>query len=452
MLQVERLVAEQFAPPAFHRRHIGFVEEDLSPGLSPKTPLQAKRRNLTLTLCGIYAKLTSDRLASHLRRLVGREAAIEVRGQVAQAISHKAYSYGYRKLRGRCYWWRPGQISSRLHTRCRRQKKVCLIDKAEFPRDKLCGGGLTLRSKIMFERIFRRPWKAELFISSRDVAFFSKGRFLASLKISSNLFFTTRLSFADYLLGLARDAGATLKLGDAVRKVDLDRQSIALQSDEDVAFRFLIGADGVNSIVAKTLFGKSFDPATVGFTLEAEVPRDRLPQHGNIVEIDFSAARWGYGWVFPKRDSVTIGIGGIHRLNPNLRHRLDEYFRRKGLDASEFKVKGQYIPGGDYRVIPGRSNVLLCGDAAGAVDPVSGEGIAFALQTGGAAGRTVAAALARPADRNALEVYREDYSNVVALLRRGKFWRRFIYPRLVEHLFAWAFRIEPARKRILGQG
>jgi geranylgeranyl reductase family protein len=340
--------------------------------------------------------------------------------------------------------------SAAAYTLAAAGKKVCLIDKAVFPRDKLCGGGLTFRSKIMFERIFKRPWKAELFISSRNVSFFSKGRFLASLKISSKLYFTTRLSFDDYLLGLARDAGTTLKLGDAVRKVDLERQSIALQSGEEVAFKFLIGADGVNSLVAKTLFGKSFDPATIGFTLEAEVPRDRLPQQGDIVEFDFSAARWGYGWVFPKQESFTIGIGGIHRLNPDLRGRLDQYFRRKGLDSREFKVKGQYIPGGDYRVIPGRSNVLLCGDAAGAVDPISGEGIAFALQTGGAAGWAVATALSHPADRSALEIYREYYSNVAASLRRGKFWRCFIYPRLVEHLFAWAFKAEPIRKRILG--
>lgn len=342
--------------------------------------------------------------------------------------------------------------SAAAYTLAAAGKRVCLIDKAEFPRDKLCGGGLTPRSKIMFERVFRRPWKAELFISSGDVRFFSKGRFLAALKISPKLSFTTRLCFDDYLLGLAREAGTTLKLGDAVRKVDLDRHSLMLQSGEEVAFKCLIGADGVNSVVAKTLFGNPFDPATIGFTLEAEVPRDLLPQQGDVVEFDFSAARWGYGWVFPKKDTLTIGIGGLHRLNPDLRRCLDAYFRRKGLDSREFKVKGQYIPGGDYRIVPGRSNVLLCGDAAGAVDPVSGEGISFALQTGGAAGRAVAKALSRPAECNALEIYRKDYDRVVALLRRGKFWRRFIYPRLVEHFFALVFRIEPARNWILGQG
>ena len=95
---------------------------------------------------------------------------------------------------------------------------------------------------------------------------------------------------------------------------------------------------------------------------------------------------------------------------------------------------------------------LLCGDAAGAVDPISGEGISFALQTGAAAGRAVAMALSRPAERCVLEIYCADYARVVTALRRRGFWRRFIYPRLVEHLFVLAFRIEQARNWILGQG
>jgi geranylgeranyl reductase family protein len=339
--------------------------------------------------------------------------------------------------------------SAAAYTLAAAGKKVCLIDKSEFPRDKLCGGGLTFRSKRAFERVFKRRWKAELINSSQDVSFFSKGQFLASYKVGANIYFTKRLDFDHYLVGLAQEAGAVLKLGDAVSHLDLERNSITLRSGAEIAFDFLIGADGVNSVVAKTLFGQSFDPAKIAFALEAEVPRDRLPQHGDLVEFDFNAARWGYGWVFPKPDTLTIGIGGLHRLNPDLRGSLDRYFRGKGLDTKEFKVKGQYLPAGDYRVIPGRANVLLCGDAAGAVDPISGEGIPFAMQTGAAAGRAVATALSQPAGRGALEIYCDDWKVVVASLRQAKFRRWFIYPRLAEHLFACAFRFKPIRKRIL---
>jgi geranylgeranyl reductase family protein len=342
--------------------------------------------------------------------------------------------------------------SAAAYTLAAAGKKVCLIDKAEFPRDKLCGGGLTFRSKSAFERIFKRPWKAELFNSSRDFLFSSNGRFVASYRSRANIYFMMRRSFDHYLLGLARDAGATLRLGDAVGNIDLAEKSLTLRSGQEIAFGFLIGADGVNSVVAKTLFGKSFDPATVAFTLEAEVPRDRLPHQGDRVEFDFNAARWGYGWVFPKQDFVTIGIGGMHRLNPDLRRRLDAYFQHKGLDAKDFKVKGQYLPCGDCRAVPGRSNVLLCGDAAGAVDPISGEGIPYALLTGAAAGTAVATALSQPAGRGALAIYCEDYRDIVASFRRAKFWRRFVCSRVMQRVFAWAFRVERVRKWLLVEG
>jgi geranylgeranyl reductase family protein len=339
--------------------------------------------------------------------------------------------------------------SAAAYTLARAGKKVCLVDKAVFPRDKLCGGGLTFRGKRAFERVFRHPWKNELFNSSHDVSFFSKGRFLASFRTNAKIYFMMRRSFDDYLLGLAQKAGAAVRLGDAVSTIDLERMHVSFASGETLSFRFLIGADGVNSVVGKNLFGRSFDPATVAFALEVEVPRARLPDQGDTVEIDFSAARWGYGWIFPKAQTLNIGIGGLHHRNPDMRGRLDVYLKRKGLDPRDFKVKGQYLPAGGHPKIPGRGNVLLCGDAAGAVDPISGEGIAFAIQTGGAAGAAVAGALSNPAGSSALTIYAEHFRDVVTMLRWGKFWRCFVYPPLIERLFAAALRCEPLRRWIV---
>lgn len=329
--------------------------------------------------------------------------------------------------------------SAAAYTLATAGRRVCLIDKAEFPREKLCGGLITLRSKRTFEKIFGRPWKAELFNSSQEISFFANGEFLAPQNGYSRLFFTMRLAFDHYLLSLAQEAGATLKLGKTINKIELDQNLIELQSGGEISFDFLIGADGVNSLVAKTLFGKSFDPDTIGFGLEAEVPREKLPQQGETVEIEFGAARWGYGWVFPKQNSFTIGVGGIHRLNPDLRDRFDQYLQRKGLNSSEFKVKGQYIPFGDFRRMPGGGSVLLCGDAAGTVDPITGEGIAYAMQTGAAAGLAILKAVSGNASGNAFELYCEDYKRVASSLRQANFWRCLIFPKLLQKLFAWAF-------------
>jgi menaquinone-9 beta-reductase len=329
--------------------------------------------------------------------------------------------------------------SAAAHTLATAGRRVCIIDKARFPREKLCGGLVTPRSKSTFEAIFGGTWKDELFNSSRNIEFFADGQFLAPQEAKLPLFFTMRFSFDDYLLGLAREAGAVTMLGETIETIDLDRSVVKLQSGEEVRFRFLIGADGVNSLVAKTLFGTSFNQHTIGFGLEVEVPRERLPSQADTVEIDFGAAHWGYGWVFPKARTFTIGVGGIHRLNPDLRARLDAYLRHKQLDSHDFKVKGQYIPFGDYRKQPGAGNVLLCGDAAGTVDPITGEGIAFAMQSGAAAGRAVVKACSGLATADALRAYCDDYRAIVSSIRQANFWRRFIFPKFLQRPFAWAF-------------
>jgi geranylgeranyl reductase family protein len=319
-------------------------------------------------------------------------------------------------------------------------RNVCIIDKAVFPREKLCGGLITLRSKKIFERAFEGEWKSELFLSSTRVAFFSDGKELAEAPPyhNSKLFFTMRIDFDNYLLELAHQAGAHLKLGQAVSKLDTKEMVIQLASGADISFDFLIGADGVNSQVAKSIFGYSFDPDTIGFGLEVEVPRENLPKQTDCVEIDFAAARWGYGWIFPKKSTFTIGVGGIHKLNPNLRESLDRYLQHKGLSVDEFKVKGQYIPFGDYRKTPGSGRILLCGDAAGTVDPITGEGIAYAMQGGEAAARAIISSMENKCD-NALDLYLIEYKNIAKPIKQATFWRKLIFPAIVQKPFAWAF-------------
>jgi menaquinone-9 beta-reductase len=317
-------------------------------------------------------------------------------------------------------------------------KSVCLIDKATFPREKLCGGLITLRSKSIFERVFEIPWDDKLFNSSAVVSFFSNGVFLAKVEGYSRLYFTMRYEFDDYLLNIARMAGTNLKLGETIAQIDLEKKIIFLESGTEVSFDYLIGADGVNSAVAKELFGSSFDANTIGFGLEVEIPRSYLPNQSDQVEIDFSAARWGYGWVFPKKQSFTIGVGGIHKFNPDIRSRLDDYLLHKGLAAKEFRVKGQYIPFGDYRKQPGSEDVLLCGDAAGIVDPITGEGIAYAMQSGAAAARAILAAGQRKPG-SAFDLYLTEYKAIASSIRQANFWRYLIFSGLAKKPFAWAF-------------
>lgn len=330
--------------------------------------------------------------------------------------------------------------SAAAYTLATGRVKTCLIDKSAFPREKLCGGLVTLRSKKIFEATFDRYWDEELFLACNEVAFYSNGKFLATSPSGySTLYFTMRIDFDAYLLSLAEKAGAVLKLDTRVSTINLSNNIIVLETGEQIQYRYLVGADGVNSRVAKEMFGSSFNEDTIGFGLEVEVPRDKLPLQSNVAEIDFAAARWGYGWVFPKKASFTIGVGGIHKLNPDLKQSLSKYLLTKGLDVSNFRVKGQYIPFGDFRKQPGNGNVLLCGDAAGVVDPITGEGIAYAIQSGCAAGKAIIKSTALEEGETAISIYFNEFKDIGRSIKQARRWRYLIFPELLQKPFAWAF-------------
>lgn len=318
---------------------------------------------------------------------------------------------------------------------------TCIIDKSEFPREKLCGGLVTQRSKSTFEYVFERQWDDDLVLASNNINFCFNGNRLVGLGPKEHdtvMYFTMRVSFDAYLLKMAEQAGATLKLGTRVQSIDLDSNSVLMETGEKIGFRFLVGADGVNSQVAKQLYGESFNPNKIGFGLEVEVPRDQLPGQLNTVEIDFAAARWGYGWIFPKKETYTIGVGGIHKLNPDLKAQLRKYLSFKHLDLDAYRVKGQYIPFGDYRRTPGRRNILLCGDAAGTVDPITGEGIAYAMQTGHAAGITIIES-GSLVGVELIKSYLTRYRIVSRSIAKANRWRYLIFPAPIMKTFAWAF-------------
>ncbi len=322
--------------------------------------------------------------------------------------------------------------SAAAHTLARGGVDVALVDKARFPRDKLCGGLLTLRCRKVYRSIFDAPWEEVIGHVSTGVKFLHGGRVLNEVRGASQLFFTRRLNFDHFLLEQAVARGAVTYLGAAIVDLDLSVKSCRLDSGLEIGFDALIGADGVNSLVAKCLFGRSFDPERVAFALEMEVDPARSAARVDDPEIHFGLARWGYAWVFPKKDTLTVGIGGLLARNPDLKTTFRRFhLERFGVEA-QGRIRGHHLPFGDYRSIPGRGNVLLCGDAAGLVEPITGEGIAFALHSG----RLAAEALIEAgAGAVALEGYRARYREIAADFDHARRLRYLLFPDLSERLF-----------------
>ncbi len=316
---------------------------------------------------------------------------------------------------------------------------VCIVDKENFPREKLCGGLFTGRSRMAMQEIFSCDINDDLFLRSDKVDFLSGRKKIGSNYGDTDFYFTMRYNFDNFLMNKAIERGSRVLSGEKIVNIDVNAVEITTETGRRVSGKLLIGADGVNSLVARTLFGRPFKPETIGFGLEVEVPRNMLSKPDDSVEIDFSAANWGYGWVFPKQKTYTVGVGGIHRINENLRTKLEKFLRSRHLDISDFKVKGQFIPFGDFKKRPGRGKVVLVGDAAGLVDPITGEGIAYAMLSGHYAALAAQRAIETGDFDNLFEEYRKSYVELSSEIKKACFWRKLIFPSALHPLFKWAF-------------
>ncbi len=112
------------------------------------------------------------------------------------------------------------------------------------------------------------------------------------------------------------------------------------------------------------------------------------------------------------------------------------FLRQRFGEIPAGKIKGHHIPFGDFRRVPGRDHILLCGDAAGLVEPITGEGIAFAMQSGHLAAEAIREAAAAGNPAAALGFYQPRYETIAASFRHANRLRHFLFPRASQNLFS----------------
>lgn len=316
---------------------------------------------------------------------------------------------------------------------------VALIDKARFPRDKLCGGLFTGRARKVHVQAFGQDIDAAAFDRHTQVRFGLDGADLGTVPDAPPMYLTTRRAFDAGLVARALAAGAQDFTGCRITGLDVLSRHVTLADGTTLSARILIGADGVSSPVARALFGRAFDPATIGFAMEIKATGPHLAPDDPI-RVDFSAVAGGYGWRFPKRASTTIGVGGPHALTPDMKQGLQSYLAQLGLAPDAYPIKGHFIPMGDVRRIPGQGAVLLAGDAAGLVDPVTGEGIAHAMQSGHFAALSAAEALAQGRPGRALDLYLPRLRPIHQAIRMARRIRPVLYAGALQPSLARSFR------------
>ena len=270
--------------------------------------------------------------------------------------------------------------------------KVLLLDKAEFPRDKPCGGGITIHAANMLP--FDLGPVVEREVNSLRLTVRQKHEF-ARHSPERLTILTQRRHLDAYLLERALDASVTLRQRAPIREVTrFPRHVVVRAGQESFEGRTLVAADGANGQTAK-LAGLELN-LSQGVALEGNVtPDNGFPDKWeDAIGLDMGCIPGGYGWIFPKGDHLNVGIGGWQYTGPSLRSRLDGLVRFYGFDPQTmWGVRGHHLPLRNPGSPLADGNVVLVGDAAGLIDPLTGEGIASAFSSGRIAANQLAAYL-----------------------------------------------------------
>ena len=264
--------------------------------------------------------------------------------------------------------------STAAYRLAREGARVALLDRARFPRDKPCGGGITVRG-LTHLPVDVTP-VVEDRITAVELGFGYRERFERTADAPLVLM-TQRRRLDAHLAEQAAAAGADFRDGVRVRGIELSAAGAVVATDGDrLSAQVVVGADGCNGVSAKAL-GLA-GGVTYGVAYEGNVPWGAIDQdrwRGRLW-LEFDTVPGGYAWVFPKGEHANLGVGGWGREAPNLRAHLARLCSEAGVDPDAVEnVRGYRLPlrRPASRVAQGRAVVI--GDAAGLVDPMSGDGM-----------------------------------------------------------------------------
>ena len=267
--------------------------------------------------------------------------------------------------------------------------RVALLDRATFPRDKACGDGIAPQVLDLLDE----AGVTSVVADRQGVTRLSlrRGDLQVERPMARTAWVVPRAEFDHRLVTAAQAAGADL-LHERVREV---REGPLVRLDDRHQARVVVGADGAHSVVRRTA-GPAPGPLAVALRGYAPTPPDRAG--GQAIVFD-TAGPPAYAWSFDRGDGlsnvgygVLVGRRGAGLTKAQMLERLDALLPGASTGGTDWKGHQLPLSAGPWR--PSRGRVLLAGDAAGLVNPMTGEGIYYAVATGLAAGRAAAQAVA----------------------------------------------------------
>lgn len=332
--------------------------------------------------------------------------------------------------------------------------KIALIDKSKFPRNKTCGDAIPgpalkflkeIREEIINE--FHDLEHKQRIKSS--ILYMSNG---ASLEINwkTDAYNSQRLHFDEFLLNqVKKHTKTSVYEGVKIKSITREEQKINIKSRESnfsITCDMVIGSDGANSIVSKTLSHPKSDKLNIAIALSAKYKNVYSPNDSN--EFYLLKDLPGYFWIFPLGDNYfNVGFGTFNQYDSKPIN-LKKYFReiisehpiisKKFSDAKVYsEITGFKLPlGGKKNSISGK-NFLLTGDAANLIDPLSGHGIDKAIKSGILAAQQIEKCFKQS---NFSSTFNADYDSAIYAIYWKELKRNFRLMKLLTH-FPWLIKL-----------
>ena len=258
-----------------------------------------------------------------------------------------------------------------------------IIEKETLPRYKTCGGGFVFRGRkdMPFEIddvIEREFFKVDSYFNNTKMHYQSR-------KEKPIITMIMRDAFDQLIVEKAKEFGVALLENHKLNAIEFKNKLAILKTSQgNISANFVIAADGVLSTTAKMAGWKEDTRKLIpALEYEVEVSEKDFNRLSKNVRFDIDAVPFGYGWSFPKKNHLSLGVLTTKKGKINLKEYYKKYLQTIGItdiikeDAHGFQIP--IAPRTDGFV---KQNVFLIGDAAGFAEPITAEGISNAILSG----------------------------------------------------------------------
>ncbi|MBS0155033.1 MAG: geranylgeranyl reductase family protein [Nitrospira sp.] len=327
---------------------------------------------------------------------------------------------------GACTAWRLAQAGV----------QVAVLEKAVLPRYKTCGGGIIGRAWQSLPVDVRHVIEQDCHTALLNIV--PNGLSFTTQRPTPIVSMTMRDQFDYALLSAAQAGGAVVHQRCAVEEVSYHGDGVTVSTKMgEMKAKFVVAADGALGTTARRVGmadGRVLIPA---LEYEVTVPHELLDRLSRIARFDFGILPYGYAWAFPKRRHLSIGVLSMVQREGELKRAIMQYLDLLGCrDVTHIERHGFVIPIRPRKGPFIKNRVLVVGDAAGFADPVTGEGISFALRSGQQAAQSLLEG--KLEEEPVQQAYSRSLAeSVLPELRAGVLLARLLYD--FPRLRSWAF-------------